>query len=804
MNPVVQPVSLAGAVSYLAGHIVREANADLLREYAAQAAARWQAMVERAFAPECLTVILSNRCNLACAYCYTKGNRLADACPASLIEAAARQVAACCRQKGVPFQLVLHGGGEPALEWERMQEVVALTRGVAAAAGIEFRAYLATNGVMDQDRVPWLAANFDEIGLSCDGPPDIQDRQRPNAAGQPTSASVMRTAAILRQCGARFTIRATITPLTTSRQAEIVAWLHDALGATRIRFEPVYLAGAEGFQPEQADWFVHHYRLAERAARERGCLLEFPDVRLEEIHGPHCNRLKGVLQLLPDGSRTECFAKPLRSLGTGPGSIPERCRACVNVLHCARECPEVCLASGDPFPGEPGFRCLVARQLSESWILEAAGIQRTASSPLPESRVRGLLREAEPWIDVETTVAAWSAVRSRYAIEARALPPPLWAKRGYDHAGSAGLSFTPPGSGPISVYAHVPFCDRQCGFCDCYSVPLADHRREREVAFTDALVEEIEAWNVRGRPVTTIHFGGGTPAWLSPKSFERIAGRLRERLGVTSETEWAIESTTSLAGPDRLDWLWRLGFRRLHLGIQSLQEDVRRAMGRRETAAQALARLAAALDRGFVTTVDLVFGLPRQTMSGWMRDLETLADAGADGFSLYGLQVTNRNRRFLERRAWSGGNPVREYLLFCAADQYLMRRGFQKNYFTHFAGPRDRNLYYTHAARGEDLLALGPTADGVFDGCHYRHPELAAYLAGPAPAIEGTVKETGAERAFQLVMRQLMGGRLALTGGDLCCPPQWREAQLLNDEGVVTANGSWFMTQMLEELEAAT
>lgn len=114
-------------------------------------------------------MILSNRCNLACGYCYTKGSRQADVCPASRIEAAARRVADCCRQKGRPFQLVLHGGGEPALEWDRLREVVALPREVAAGAGIKFRAYLATNGVMDEDRVAWLAANFDEIGLSCDG-----------------------------------------------------------------------------------------------------------------------------------------------------------------------------------------------------------------------------------------------------------------------------------------------------------------------------------------------------------------------------------------------------------------------------------------------------------------------------------------------------------------------------------------------------------------------------------------------------------------------------------------------------------
>jgi len=221
--------------------------ASELRLHAAATLRQWRWRAAQPYAPECLTLNLSNRCNLACRYCFSahdgRNNSPVLRDPA-ILAAAAALVAGHCREKGLPFQLVVHGGGEPTLHWEEMEQAVAVTRAAAGAAGIGWRSYIATNGVMDEDRCRWLAANFTGIGLSCDGPPDVQDRQRAAAGGAPTSAAIERTARCLRELGCDFSIRATITPATVERQPAIVAWLHQTLGATRIRFEPVYRAGA--------------------------------------------------------------------------------------------------------------------------------------------------------------------------------------------------------------------------------------------------------------------------------------------------------------------------------------------------------------------------------------------------------------------------------------------------------------------------------------------------------------------------------------------------------------------------------
>lgn len=186
--------------------------------------------------------------------------------------------------------------------------------------------------------------------------------------------------------------------------------------------------------------------------------------------------------------------------------------------------------------------------------------------------------------------------------------------------------------------------------------------------------------------------------------------------------------------------------------------------------------------------------------------------AGVHGFSVYGLYVTNRNRRFLERHGAAERDVLRDYVLLQIAEQCLVRHGYRKTHFTHFALPQDTNLYYSHPLRGEDRLALGPTADGMFGAYHYRHPEYEDYIAGAdrdAPALEGGVWENALERELRPASIALMAGTITtamlreLDAEFLL--DLWLETALLKEgpeEGrfTLTANGSWLVAQMLEQL----
>ena len=308
-------------------------------------------------------------------------------------------MARCCAEKSKPFHLVLHGGGEPTLDWDTAVRLAEATRAIAAQAGVGWFGYLATNGVLPEERAAWLGREFDLIGVSCDGPPDIQDRQRPLAGGGATSPQILRTARALRAAGGRWLVRSTITPRSVERQAEIVRYLHETLGAVEMRFDPVYRV--QTFRPEQAGWFASHFLAAQREARARGSDLAFAGARLDEIHGPFCDTLRQTLHLLPDGVATACFLRTngddAEAAGVAIGkwdetrgeyaldaariaahrrkalALPAVCRECVNVCHCARDCPDACAVT-DAAPVAPSFRCLVQRRLAERWILEMAGL----------------------------------------------------------------------------------------------------------------------------------------------------------------------------------------------------------------------------------------------------------------------------------------------------------------------------------------------------------------------------------------------------------------------------------------------
>lgn len=434
-----------------------------------------------------------------------------------------------------------------------------------------------------------------------------------------------------------------------------------------------------------------------------------------------------------------------------------------------------------------------------------------------QARVRGALAGAGLLPDAEAILVSWRAARSLFDLARCSLPRPAWAGRDYEHDGEAAwrelVRCAPRGPAEaISIYVHVPFCDRRCGFCDCYSLPLRTGAAvtpgpsgsartgagSREQAYVESLLREMDAWCrldcVGDRPVTTVHFGGGTPNALRPASLARVVEECRSRFGATPATEWALESTSRLLGDDHLDELRDLGFSRLHVGVQTLEDEMREGLGRKESAEAVTGKLARAVEKGFAVSVDMIYGLPGQEVGSFLEGLDRLVSTGVHGFSLYRLQVTRRNRGFMKRLGADARDAVVDYLLFQAGEQYLRSRGFRKNHFTHFALRQDRQLYYRHAQRGEDLLALGPTADGRFGHYLYRHPEYRGFV-GPSPpareagpALEGGMWESRVERRTHRARTGLMASSVA-----------WQELRELDAEPLLEL---WLAGDMLAEGQA--
>ncbi len=408
----------------------------------------------------------------------------------------------------------------------------------------------------------------------------------------------------------------------------------------------------------------------------------------------------------------------------------------------------------------------------------------------------------------------WTKAQALYPARAHSMPVPTWAARGFtDHGATAWDRLTrivPERRGSISIYAHIPFCRSRCPFCDCHATTMPRKSRAVVEQYVHRFHQEAEQWSRLGglaqRPVTTVHLGGGTPHALSMLEFDRMVQTLAHSFSTKGSTEWAIETNGRCLDDEHTDQLASLGFTRIHVGVQTLRASLRSMLGRRDTPKTVLARIDACLRRGWIVSVDMLYGLPEQTTTDLLDDLQLLVTAGIHGVSLYRLNHGSYNHRFMVRHrlAERGANHLyADYWMFMAAAGQLAAWGYTKNHFTHFAREQDQNLYSRHALRGEDLLALGATADGVFGDYYYRHGALMDYVAGrdERVALEGGGYFTLAEQRARGLVSQLMSGQVLdrtldqtarrfvrkLADADLLCanatPGAWK----------LTDTGSWFI-----------
>lgn len=436
-----------------------------------------------------------------------------------------------------------------------------------------------------------------------------------------------------------------------------------------------------------------------------------------------------------------------------------------------------------------------------------------------DEKFNKLIREI-PGEYQENIRIARDSVKNEYAVFMNRMPEPSWKSKGFNDTGKQVWEniYANIKSGnllnPVSVYIHIPFCKgKKCGFCDCLSVPMDEHTPVKR--FVDTLICEIRLWSsipeLMHKPVSVIYFGGGTPNSLPDKDFKRILRELCDRFNVNRNTQISVECTGSLITTERLDFFKSLKVNRLSLGIQTLEEPLRKSIGRVLSAFQLLDKIEKGKENGFVMCGDMIYGLPNQTVEGYVRSIKKLIEVDIDGLSLYRFVVSVRNKDFIHRTFPDYKNDeISNYMLFHMGHQLLYESGYRKNHFIHFV-KNDDNLYYRHMLRGEDLIALGPTSDGIVGNYRYRHPHLKYYLQGDngvIPALEGGMKEPDNALKIKDAATQIMCNCIykntfqqlnieSLFGKWIAC----RIIEKNNDGSYgLTANGSWLVDQLLKEV----
>jgi oxygen-independent coproporphyrinogen-3 oxidase len=190
---------------------------------------------------------------------------------------------------------------------------------------------------------------------------------------------------------------------------------------------------------------------------------------------------------------------------------------------------------------------------------------------------------------------------------------------------------------PLSIYVHIPFCESLCYYCACNKIITKHH--DRADVYLRYLSREIDLHTAHcgvGQMVSQVHFGGGTPTFLSDEGLRELMGMLRSSFTLVPGGEYSIEVDPRTVDASRLALLHELGFNRLSFGVQDFDPEVQKAVHRIQPAEQVFALVESARAIGFDSiNVDLIYGLPKQTPDSFDRTLAQVAQLRPDRIALY-------------------------------------------------------------------------------------------------------------------------------------------------------------------------
>ena len=299
--------------------------------------------------------------------------------------------------------------------------------------------------------------------------------------------------------------------------------------------------------------------------------------------------------------------------------------------------------------------------------------------------------------------------------------------------------------GPLSLYFHIPFCDTVCFYCACNKIVTKN--RSHAQPYLDNLYKEIAMQGDlfdRNRAVNQLHWGGGTPTFLSYEQMQKLMQMTREHFSLREDDqgEYSIEIDPRETDDRTIHQLRQLGFNRISLGVQDFDPAVQKAVNRLQSEEQTFAVLAAARAEGFRSTnIDLIYGLPLQTVATFSRTLDKLLAVAPDRFSIF--NYAHMPARFKTQRQINDADlPTADIKLdiLQMVGRRLTEAGYVYIGMDHFAKPDDelaiaqregklhRNFqgYSTHSDC--DLVGLGITSIGrVGDAYIQNVKELVEY-----------------------------------------------------------------------------
>ncbi|MEZ5976054.1 MAG: oxygen-independent coproporphyrinogen III oxidase [Planctomycetota bacterium] len=312
---------------------------------------------------------------------------------------------------------------------------------------------------------------------------------------------------------------------------------------------------------------------------------------------------------------------------------------------------------------------------------------------------------------------------------------------------------------PLSLYMHLPFCEARCLFCACNVIISPD--KSKASPYLDLLEAEIDLVAKHlpeRRLVSQVHLGGGTPTYQSPEQLARLMRHLDSHFRYTSDCEKAVECDPRVTTDEHLEVLAGFGFNRISFGVQDLTEDVQKAIHREQTLEQTAHLVDVARRLGFGgVNVDLIYGLPLQTVPTFEATVQSIIDMGADRAAVYSFAFVpwvKSHQTMMENTSLPA--PGEKVALFAAARERFLAAGFEPIGMDHFARPGDelakarkrgelrRNFQGYAVIPASDVIGFGISAIGDLAGMYAQNTKkLSRYrealTAGHLPIEKGIV-----------------------------------------------------------------
>lgn len=261
------------------------------------------------------------------------------------------------------------------------------------------------------------------------------------------------------------------------------------------------------------------------------------------------------------------------------------------------------------------------------------------------------------------------------------------------------------------IYIHIPFCKKKCTYCDFYTVVAPD--------FIPSLVNSIEKElrfrkdYLKNEAINTIYFGGGTPSILNPEQFQQIFSTIFELFHVNDDAEITFEANPDDLTPEYLSSVRALPFNRISIGIQSFDDEDLKRINRRHTGNEAIAAVRNAQFAGFDNlSIDLIYGLPFQTLEAWEKQLDIALSLDVQHISSYGLTYEEGTALWKQREKGKVTNVDDEIMnaMYLLLLERVQQNGFEAYEVSNFALAGRRSRHNTSYWKQEPYLGIGPSA----------------------------------------------------------------------------------------------